>query len=224
MLKKVWLHFKLITKHRWIVFKLCIRAGIPWRGFVHDLSKFSKDEFFENVSKKMLGYVLAGVLVLSPVQSAQVVMAAEIDAQTQKSMELSLNANRWGAAYGMNAVLTNNTGKNVDDWKITFQKEIDIESIWCAQSKVVDGKTVVTPLDWNKKVGAMSTVTFGYNGVGTPDENMKYEISYLIDGVWSDGTISSDDSYDTLAGEKGNVVYKFAIDQWNGGYCTAIRM
>ncbi len=42
-------HFNLITKHRWIVFKLCIRAGIPWRGFVHDLSKYSPTEFWESV-------------------------------------------------------------------------------------------------------------------------------------------------------------------------------
>ena len=41
-------HFILITKHKWIVFKLCVRAGIPWRGFVHDLSKYSPTEFFES--------------------------------------------------------------------------------------------------------------------------------------------------------------------------------
>lgn len=47
MKNKAWKHFKLITKHRWIVFKLSIKAGIPWRGFVHDLSKYSIIEFFE---------------------------------------------------------------------------------------------------------------------------------------------------------------------------------
>ena len=41
-------HLKLITKHKWQVFKLCIRAGIPWRGLVHDLSKYSPTEFFES--------------------------------------------------------------------------------------------------------------------------------------------------------------------------------
>lgn len=42
-------HTILVTKHRWIVFKLAIKAGIPWRGFVHDLSKFSPTEFIESV-------------------------------------------------------------------------------------------------------------------------------------------------------------------------------
>ena len=48
MLKNIWLHFKLITKHRWIVFKLCLKAGLPWRGLVHDLSKYCPEEFFES--------------------------------------------------------------------------------------------------------------------------------------------------------------------------------
>ena len=48
MLKKMAKHFILITKHRLKVFRLCIKAGIPWRGFVHDLSKYSPTEFFES--------------------------------------------------------------------------------------------------------------------------------------------------------------------------------
>ncbi len=48
-LKNIGLHFYTITKHRWIVFKLSIRAGIPWRGLVHDLSKYSWTEFWEGV-------------------------------------------------------------------------------------------------------------------------------------------------------------------------------
>lgn len=49
MIKNVFLHFKTICKHRFIVFKLCCRVGIPWRGLVHDLSKYSPTEFWEGV-------------------------------------------------------------------------------------------------------------------------------------------------------------------------------
>ena len=42
-------HFNLVTRHKWGVFKLCCKAGIPWRGLVHDLSKFSPTEFWESV-------------------------------------------------------------------------------------------------------------------------------------------------------------------------------
>lgn len=49
MLKKIVGHIKTVTKHKWLVFKLCCRAGIPWRGFMHDWSKFSPTEFWESV-------------------------------------------------------------------------------------------------------------------------------------------------------------------------------
>lgn len=42
-------HFDLITRHKWEVFKLACRAGIPWRGFMHDWSKYSPTEFWESV-------------------------------------------------------------------------------------------------------------------------------------------------------------------------------
>lgn len=48
MLKDYIGHFCTITKHKWLVFKLCCRAGIPWRGLVHDLSKYSPTEFIES--------------------------------------------------------------------------------------------------------------------------------------------------------------------------------
>lgn len=41
-------HFITITKHKWIVFKLCCKAGEPWRGFMHDWSKYSPTEFWES--------------------------------------------------------------------------------------------------------------------------------------------------------------------------------
>ena len=48
MLKNIFLHFHLVNKHRFTVLKLCIKAGIPFRGLVHDLSKYSPTEFFES--------------------------------------------------------------------------------------------------------------------------------------------------------------------------------
>ena len=49
MLKNAIKHLKLITKHKWVVFKLCCKVGIPWRGLIHDLSKYSPTEFFESI-------------------------------------------------------------------------------------------------------------------------------------------------------------------------------
>ena len=71
IIEKTVKHTILVTKHRWNVFKLAVRAGIPFRGLVHDLSKFSPTEFCESVKyytgkgspinecKKDKGYSLA---------------------------------------------------------------------------------------------------------------------------------------------------------------------
>lgn len=39
-------HLHTINKHRFHVFVNCCRCGIPFRGLVHDLSKYSPSEFF----------------------------------------------------------------------------------------------------------------------------------------------------------------------------------
>ena len=45
--KSFFKHLGVVNRHRFKVFCLCVKAGIPWRGFVHDLSKYSPTEFLE---------------------------------------------------------------------------------------------------------------------------------------------------------------------------------
>ena len=47
-MNKIFEHFKLITKHRWYVFKHCCKAHLFWQGLTHDLSKYSPTEFWES--------------------------------------------------------------------------------------------------------------------------------------------------------------------------------
>ena len=42
-------HLHVVNKHRFKVFCLCCKAGQVWRGLVHDLSKYSPEEFWEGV-------------------------------------------------------------------------------------------------------------------------------------------------------------------------------
>ena len=42
-------HLHKINTHRFKVFVLCCKCGIPFRGLMHDLSKYSPIEFFEGV-------------------------------------------------------------------------------------------------------------------------------------------------------------------------------
>ncbi len=46
---KFFKHLHIVNKHRFKVFVLCCRAGQFWRGLVHDLSKYSPEEFLEGV-------------------------------------------------------------------------------------------------------------------------------------------------------------------------------
>ena len=39
-------YLKYLAKHKWYVFLEAYKLGIPWRGLVHDLSKFMPSEFF----------------------------------------------------------------------------------------------------------------------------------------------------------------------------------
>lgn len=47
-LKKIFGHWKTVRTHRKWVRYYCNLAGIPWRGLLHDLSKYSPVEFFES--------------------------------------------------------------------------------------------------------------------------------------------------------------------------------
>lgn len=53
--KKIWIHLKTICKHKYWVMRYCFKCGIPWKGIIHDLSKFSPIEFLTNIK-----YVIPG--------------------------------------------------------------------------------------------------------------------------------------------------------------------
>lgn len=52
---KLFKHLGLVIRHRHKVFVHCVKCGIPWRGLVHDLSKFSWAELFES-ARYFVGY------------------------------------------------------------------------------------------------------------------------------------------------------------------------
>lgn len=48
-IKNAFKHLFRVIRHKHLVFKYCCMFGIPWRGIIHDLSKFHPVEFFESV-------------------------------------------------------------------------------------------------------------------------------------------------------------------------------
>lgn len=69
--KNFWKHLSRVIRHKWYVYVWCCKAGMPVRGLLHDMSKFSPVEFWEsvryfsdsespiNVSKRVNGYSMA---------------------------------------------------------------------------------------------------------------------------------------------------------------------
>lgn len=47
-LRKTWKYFMTVCRHKAVVFHECHACGITWQGIVHDLSKFSRDEFISS--------------------------------------------------------------------------------------------------------------------------------------------------------------------------------
>lgn len=45
----IWKHFKTITEHKILVMKYCFRIGLYRQGIVHDMSKYSPEEFWVGV-------------------------------------------------------------------------------------------------------------------------------------------------------------------------------
>ena len=54
-MSNLWGHFSTITRHRHKVMWHCFKAGIFWQGLLHDLSKYSPEEFIPGV-KYYQGY------------------------------------------------------------------------------------------------------------------------------------------------------------------------
>lgn len=50
-MKKHLRYLKYLIRHRWYVFLECCKLGIPWRGIVHNLSKFLPSEWFPYVER-----------------------------------------------------------------------------------------------------------------------------------------------------------------------------
>ena len=48
-MKKIWSHFKTITEHKLLVMKYCFKVGLYKQGLLHDLSKYSPEEFWTGV-------------------------------------------------------------------------------------------------------------------------------------------------------------------------------
>ena len=61
-MKKIWSHFKTITEHKLLVMKYCFKVGLYKQGLLHDLSKYSPEEFWTKhgcITKEEISTILS---------------------------------------------------------------------------------------------------------------------------------------------------------------------
>lgn len=45
LIKNGWNHFRTISEHKWVVMQECFQVGLYKQGLLHDLSKYTPEEF-----------------------------------------------------------------------------------------------------------------------------------------------------------------------------------
>ena len=73
----------------------------------------------------------------------------------------------WQGGYNGKITITNNTGKDLDEWMLRFNMSNKIINIWNAQIlESDDSKYSIKDATWNRKIAPGSSVTFGFTVSG----------------------------------------------------------
>ena len=77
--------------------------------------------------------------------------------------------NDWGSGFNGDVVLTNVTATTVADWRVQFDYEGEITTLWNGVIESQDGSTyIVGPAAWNGVVAAGGSVNFGFTAASAP--------------------------------------------------------
>ena len=133
-----WKHLKTIMKHKQIVYQECAACGIPWRGLVHDLSKFSPIEFASSAR-----YFQGDK---SPIEAEKIANGYSIAWLHHKGC--NKHHWEWWCDFGENGEIIAN--------KIPVKYVIEMICDWIGAGKVYSGAawTQHSPLEYYRKVRA----------------------------------------------------------------------
>ena len=93
------------------------------------------------------------------------------------ALSLKTETNSWQGGYMMSVKVENTTEKPVSSWSLTLKKEdFDISNIWGAEVKVSGDSVIITPVAYNKEIGANDSVSFGFVASGTAKTDFSYEL------------------------------------------------
>jgi cellulase/cellobiase CelA1 len=95
-----------------------------------------------------------------------------------KKLSLTKDVNAWSDGYTMAVNITNQSNAAVDGWTLTVKKaDFNIKNIWNAKVTESGDSLTITPVSWNRFIGAGDTVQLGFQCIGTP----KSDFSYLLE-------------------------------------------
>ena len=76
----------------------------------------------------------------------------------------------WNGGYVAELIITNNTGDELQNWKLTVDDDLEITSIWNATAQEEGDAVIILPMDYNAKVVAGGSVNIGFVAAGEYSE------------------------------------------------------
>lgn len=129
----------------------------------------------KHLIRKTVSLLLVLVMMVSLFGNTQSLQAAgeNPDGQSGRSRIMTADGCRfefsvtsvWNGGYNVNAVITNMTDKNIDNWAVELSANEDIYGLWNAvecEDREAD-RTVIKNAGFNKDIAAHDSVYFGYS-------------------------------------------------------------
>lgn len=106
----------------------------------------------------------------------------------------------WGTGLNGEITVKNTSNKVIEDWRLVFESNLDIERFWTAE---VDGKEgniyFVKNLGYNANIAPGETLTLGFSAKGTEGKILMKEFTLYYMDVYTEDTTDTDGDglYDT---------------------------
>ena len=106
----------------------------------------------------------------------------------------------WGTGLNGEITVKNTSNKVIEDWRLIFESNLDIERFWTAE---VDGKEgniyFVKNLGYNANIAPGETLTLGFSAKGTEGKILMKEFTLYYMDVYTEDTTDTDGDglYDT---------------------------
>lgn len=106
----------------------------------------------------------------------------EFNGQEPESKKLNLTSKlkSWYGGYQIDLEVKNNSNEIADGWSLKVKKNsLNINNFWNVDCKEDGDYLIITPKDWNSKIGPGKSATFALQGVGQDLEMLDFEYELI---------------------------------------------